>query len=259
MESKYSLKLQKIFDVQKKIEDVHPFFKRVFPIALVENNQFFIFDADTSSKQYIFIKQVPTPIPIENGVRAAFPLECYENKCVCIVTGEVFDSIDGYITIIHEFVHCQQSEICSLKLKKILSVARKAQERNDYMWEINYSFPYRDPNFCKTYAQGLEAMEKNRHDQVVQYRKQLKHALKQDDFEYMVWQEWKEGFARLLENKARNKLGIKEHHGGRKKPFDRRLFYMGGSVFIDYLARQNAYLLIDIEILFYRMFQIKNT
>jgi hypothetical protein len=36
----------------------------------------------------------------------------------CVVTGEVFDSLEGIVTIFHEFVHCQQFETCERELKQ---------------------------------------------------------------------------------------------------------------------------------------------
>lgn len=37
----------------------------------------------------------------------------------------------------------------------------------------------------------------------------MKDTLTTPDYEYMVWEEWKEGFARLIENRIRNNLELK--------------------------------------------------
>ena len=126
MKSGYCNRLQKIFYIQNKIVNIHPFLERVFPVALVEDDQFFVYDVDESGRRYVFVKRAPIPMPIPLKVRASFPLECYGGRAACVVTGDVFDSPDGYVTIFHEFVHCQQSEICEHELKQTLGIAREA-------------------------------------------------------------------------------------------------------------------------------------
>ena len=250
---KYDSDLQKIFEVQNKIKDIHPFLEKVFPIAIVENNHFFVFDVDSSGRKYIFVKKAPTPMPVPKGVRAAFPLECYENKVACVISGEIFGSLEGYVTIFHEFMHCYQWEICEPRLKQNLGVAQKAMDKKDYMWELNYPFPYNNSKFTETYSLFLKALEGNNPDEVFKYRNQLKQILSKDDFEYMVWEEWKEGFARFIENQIRRRLDIKENHYGIEKPFHRSSFYEGGSRYIEFLSKQEPKLLVEIEKLFNKM------
>jgi len=250
---KYNSDLQKIFEVQDKIKDIHPFLGKAFPIAIAENDQFFVFDTDSSGRGYVFVKKAPTPMPVPKGVRAAFPLECYENKVSCVISGEIFDSIEGYITIFHEFMHCHQWEICESKLKQNLGVAQKAMSKKDYMWEINYPFPYKNSKFTEAYSLFLKNLEENNYDGIFKYRSQLKQILSKSDFEYMVWQEWKEGFARFIENQIRRRLDIKENHCGIEKPFHRVSFYEGGARFIEFLGKQEPELLVDIERLFHKM------
>lgn len=90
----------------------------VFPIAVAEGGQFLFFDVEELGKSYQLVKKTPAPTPVPQGVRAAFPLECYDNRMACVVTGEVFDSLEGIVTIFHEFVHCQQFETCERELKQ---------------------------------------------------------------------------------------------------------------------------------------------
>lgn len=250
---KYNRGLQKIFEVQDKIKDIHPFLGKVFPIAIAENDRFFVFDTDSSGRRYVFVKKAPTPMPVPKGVRAAFTLECYKNKVACVISGEIFDSLEGYVMIFHEFMHCHQWEICDPKIKQNLGVAQKALSKKDYMWEINYPFPYDNSKFTKIYSLFLKALEENNYDGIFKYRSQLKQILSKDDFEYMVWQEWKEGFARFIENQIRGRLGLKENHYGIEKPFHRISFYEGGSRFIEFLSKQKPESLVEIEKLFYEM------
>ncbi len=253
MKSLYDNQLQEIFNIQRRVVSIHPFLERVFPVALVEGNQFLIYDIDESGQRYVFVRNEPTPMPIPLKVRAAFPLECYGGRTACVVTGDVFDSLEGYATIFHEFVHCQQSETCEHELKQTLEIARRAQAENDYMWEINYPFPYDSPDFIDLYTSFLDELDNNRESKVSEYRSRLKQILEKNDYEYMIWQEWKEGFARMIENRIKNRLGLAENHGGNIKPFDRVLFYEGGARYIEFLGLHEPQLLVEIEKLFHRI------
>jgi hypothetical protein len=250
---KYNSSLQKIFEIQNKIEDIHPFLKRTFPVAIVEDNYFFVFDTDSSKKKYVLVKKAPTKMPLSKGVRAAFPLECYEGKAACVISGEIFESLEGYVTIFHEFMHCYQWEKCEQKLKQKLEIARKAMERKDYMWELNHPFPYQDSKFTEIYSLFIRALKENKTEGILKYRSQLKQILSKNDFEYMIWQEWKEGFARFIENKIRRKVELKENHYGKDNPFGRVSFYEGGAGFIEFLGHHEPELLMDIEGLFNKM------
>ncbi|BCX03836.1 MAG: hypothetical protein KatS3mg053_1774 [Candidatus Roseilinea sp.] len=251
MTSNHSNQLQKIFIVQESIQDIHPFLESLFPIAIVEDDHFLIYDTEPNDRRYTFIRKAATPMPIPQGVRAAFQLASYDNRMACVVTGDVFDEPDGYVTIFHEFIHCQQAEICEQKLKQQLSVARQAQAVNDYMWEINHPFPYAVPEFVRPYQSFLHAHTLS---EIESIREQLRGVLKQDDYEYMVWQEWKEGFARFIENRIRRRLGLPENHGGGEQPFSRVVFYEGGARYIEKLSMQEPELTVQIEKLFDRMF-----
>ncbi|MDD2890995.1 MAG: hypothetical protein PHE49_10220 [bacterium] len=250
---KYDSSLQRIFEIHNKIKDIHPSLEKIFPIAIVEDSFFFIFDTDSSGEKYVFVKKAPTPMPIAKGVKAAFPLNCYEDKEACIISGEIFDSLGGYTTIFHEFVHCYQSKNGTEELKQKLEIAQRAMAKKDYMWEINYPFPYENSKFTETYSLFLKALKENKPDDIFKCRSQLKQILSKDDFEYMVWQEWVEGFARFIENKIRCKLELKGNHSGTKEPFNRGLFYEGGARFIEFLGKQEPELLVDIKRLFYKI------
>ena len=251
MTSNHSNQLQKIFEVQEIIQDIHPFLEKLFPIAIVENDHFLIYDTEPNSREYTFVQKVATPMPIPQGVRAAFHLESYDNRMACVVTDDVFAELDGYVTIFHEFIHCQQAEICEQKLKQKLGVARQAQAVNDYMWELNHPFPYAASDFVQLYHSFLS---KHALPEIENIRQQLRRILKEQDYEYLVWQEWKEGFARFIENRISRRMGLPENHGGKEQPFNRVVFYAGGAHYIEKLNTQETGLIVQIEKLFDRMF-----
>ncbi len=250
---KYDASLQKIITLQKKIKGLHPFLKKLYPVAVVEEDVFFIYDIDPKTKRYVFMKAERPAMITPKGIRAAFPLNFYDNKMACVVSGEVFDDLSGYATIFHEFIHCAQMECCEQKLKSGLKVAQEAQGKDDFMWELDHPFPYEDNVFTEVYTIFLEVASKKDLEGVARCRTYLKEMLNAPDFEYMVWQEWKEGFARLIENKIRRKFDLEENRGGSEQPFSRVTFYAGGSMYIEALLDKDITLENDVEALFYLM------
>lgn len=255
MVEKYGESLQKIFEIQKKIERIHPFLKKLYPVAIVKEDIFYVFDLDPSGKRYVLAKLAKPAIIVPAGIRAAFPLDFYDNKMACVVTGDVFDNLFGYVMIFHEFVHCAETDCCEYKLKSGLGVAQRAQASGDFMWELNHPFPYEDSDFSEIYAIFLEAAAKGDANTVFRCRTFLKEVLNTPDYEYMVWQEWKEGFARLIENRIRNRLELEENHAGIEQAFNRVTFYEGGALYISVLFDKDKSLEKDIEALFHKMLQ----
>jgi hypothetical protein len=247
----YEPALRKVRELQQQIRDVHPLFIKPYPIAIVEGDTFLIYDVDEGGTSYHLVKKAPTPMPIPVGVRAAFDLECYENKIACVVTGEVFDKLEGYVTIFHEFVHCHQAATCEQKLKQSLEVARRAMAVRNYMWEIEYPFPYSSPDFIETYAALLQAVDANQGEEALRVHQTLRKFLLPLDFEYLTWQEWKEGFARLIENRLQWQFNLLENHYGREQPYHRITLYEGGAGVIDALSQAAPDLYTDLEKLFW--------
>jgi hypothetical protein len=238
---------EEIFHIQDQIVDIHPFLENLFPIALVQGNSFYIYDVDTVNQRYVFVKQEPASFPMPEGIQASFPLSCYDGKTSCIVTNQVFGSLKGYTVIFHEFIHCTQWETCEMKLKEQLDINKQAMAEQNYMWELNHPFPYQDSAFIETYSTFIGALDENDSLKVTECRAELKNLLNQQDYEYMVWQEWKEGFARLIENKVLVRLGYEENHYGEDQPYSRITFYEGGSKYIAFLTSRKQELENNIE------------
>ena len=247
--------INKLIAIQKEIVHIHPFLKTFHPIAIVEEDHLFIFDYDSLDGKYQFQKKVPVPFPMPAGIMAAFPLSGYDNKPTCVVGRNIFDSFEGYVFIFHEFIHCSQALTCEYALKEKLNIARIAMQNQNYSWELNHPFPYEDSVFVKNYSGFLAALENNDQQKTKEFRSKLKNSLKEIDFEYLVWQEWKEGFARLIENKIRSKFSLKINNGGKEKPYNRVAFYYGGSNYINYITQKQNELFVNIEALFSFMFE----
>jgi len=244
---------QKIIEMGRVLGKIHPFFKKLYPIAVVEEERFFIFDIEQGKEEYVFVKDVPVTSPVPEGVRAAFPLSFYEDRMACVVTPDALSDTEGLVMIFHEFVHCRQNDLGEQKIKSTLGIARKARADQNVMWEINHPFPYQDELFVEIYAMFLEAVARGDEGMVTRCRMSLREILNDDDFEYLLWQEWKEGFARWMENRARVKLGLEINRGWAQPPFDRVSFYAGGAALIAMLVKADEEMETDLEGLFTKM------
>ena len=247
--------LQRLASIQQEVHELHPYLQKLYPVAVAENELLYIFDIDSISGDYRFQKKAPQPFPISRGVRAAFPLESYNWQSVCVVSPDAFEDLNGYLVIFHEFMHCAQARSCEYPLKQTLEINRIAMEKQDFSWELNHPFPYQDSLFTAVYGQFSESLAANDSAGVRQARRTLKKHLDPLDYEYLVWEEWKEGFARLVENRLQAKYGIAQNHGGKETPYNRVAFYYGGTKFIEYLTAGNRDLFFDNQALFERMRQ----
>jgi hypothetical protein len=232
------------------VKGVHPLLADLHPVAVVEGDSLLIFDTGSPGAPYRFQRKEPAPFPMQKGIRASFPLSCYGNTPTCVVSPEVFDTREGYATIFHEFVHCAQALSCENELKQTLHVATAAFAAKDYSWEINRQFPYGDSGFAGAYSRFLDSLRTGDSGGVRIAVRDLKRILPADDYEYMVWVEWKEGLARYCENRIRRLYGITPNLGGRERPYDRVSFYYGGEAMISYVSTHQPETLLKAEKLF---------
>ena len=237
LECKYNSSLERILKIQKEINSIHPALAKVYPVAIVNNGDYCIFDID-STGNYKLIKTAHPEISVPDGVRAAFPLKEYDYRMVCVVTVDVFDSVSGYATIFHEFVHCYQFETMEMQLKEQLAIYKDAMQNENWMWELNFPFPYDNKEFEKEYSQLITKAWNNDTTAFDSLRK-LKKILSPEQFEYMTWVMWKEGSARRIENKIRVFYNADENHAGKDKPFSRVTFYEGGAAMFNLVESIN--------------------
>jgi hypothetical protein len=244
---KYSAPLARIFDLQDRLRSIHPALDKVYPVAIVENKAFHIFEPDPERRAYRLVRTSPDTYDIPTGIRAAMPLDFWDNRIACVVTGEVFGQPDGYVFIFHEFVHCAQWEGPELELKGGLRLYQDAMKNKDYMWELQHPFPYEEAGFVKLYADLLAAWARDDVPAAASLRAELKRSLAQPEWEYLTWQEWKEGLARFIENRIRATLGLAENTGGKARPYTRITFYLGGDLLIRFLERRTPGAASDIS------------
>jgi hypothetical protein len=91
------------------------------------------------------------------------------------------------------------------------------------------------------------------YEDIIKYHRDMKTYLSETEYEYMIWQEWKEGFARYVENLIRDKLKMERNSNVLTPPFERHHFYEIGSRYIEMLVKEESDLNNDMEKLFYKM------
>lgn len=254
MTDKFSEGFKRLVKFQDEAAAVLPAFESSYPVALVEDQQFLIYDRLQGEAAYELVKTTPVRISLPEGVMAAFPLDVYDGQMAAVVTPAVFESPDGLVMILHEFVHCYQFKTCSQDLQKQLTVAQDEEKCGHVTWEIDFPFPYTDEAFVNAYTDLLRALEIGENEMVARSRQTLREQLVLKDYEYMVWEEWLEGFARWIENRLREYADLPRNDNGAVPPYNRVSLYAGGSAYIDYLVNINQELQLDLRALFAEMF-----
>jgi hypothetical protein len=251
--SKVDSSLETLVNIQKEIKNFHPCLEVLHPVAIVDKDSLLIFDFDKDSYSYKLIKKTEQPFPMPEGIQASFPLSVYDNKPVCVVSIKTFDTKAGYATIFHEFIHCCQYNSVEMEIKQTLDIYNNAMQNKDFSWEIMHAFPYDDSVFVNLYDSYKNALEENFVEKAKEFRSRIKSHLSGIDFEYMLWEEWKEGLARFIENKIRKELGIERNDYGKDAPYDRVAFYYSGELLIKKFAEINPELPEDIKLTYEKM------
>ena len=237
------------------VSDLHPALKNLYPIAIYKDTTLAVFEPDEQNN-YKFVKKVKSSRPLHPKIMAAFPLGENDNKMTCVVHDKIFDSDAGYIFIFHEFLHCYQFETVELPLKSELTIHQDAMSSKNYMWEITHPFPYDDPKFEEFYSSLLEATRQKDAATAKTARVKLREYLDEDDFEYMTWQEWKEGSARWLENNIRLRFSVEKNNFAAEKPYSRVSFYASGALLIDLLIEEQPEIFADLEVLYHKIYNL---
>lgn len=248
---KYSDKFEALLKLQDEVKSIHPLLREHFPIAIVEDKQLHLFEY--REEKYSLSHIEPDTMGIPQGVRAAFPLECIQNQVAVVVTGEVFDTVSEQVIIFHEFVHCYQYRTCEMQLREHIDLAKRSVNTGNYSWELNYPFPYSNNLYMDTTRRLFESIDHQDDRLIGLTRRKLKECLTTEQVDYMVWQEWKEGFARYIENQIKLCLGINLNHGGRNEPYRRTTFYEMGSQLINLIVQASPDSLYRIEELYYAL------
>ena len=244
-------KLSKIVQMHSSIVNIDNSLNKLYPITIVENNTFYVFDYEKPNNKYKYIMEQSLPnISIPSDIMACFPLDFYDMKASAVISTSALDNIVGNTLIFHEFVHCYQYENYENDIKNTLQLHMQNMKIDNYMWEINYAFPYDDIYFINKVEELNTHYMTNDTKNIKLFYKAMKDYLKQEDYEYMIWQEWKEGYARYVENKIRTHYNLDISKNEIVEPFDRVPFYELGSRHIDLIINTLNISQLDMKKLF---------
>jgi len=245
--------LDEIIIMHGIIKDIHKSLNKLYPIAIVNNGYFFVFEPNEIGNKYEFKLKEKIPMPFSGDIFAAFPPDFYEMKSSAVISKNILENKNNFVSIFHEFVHCFQMENGEFDIKNGLSIAKQEMGKNNYSWEINYPFPYDNEYFKNKTIELSDFFANGDYENVNIYHKEMKAHLQETEFEYLIWQEWKEGFARYIENLINAKIGSHLNTNVLRPPFDRVHFYEIGSNYIKMLIMNDKELENNILDLFHRM------
>lgn len=247
--------LAAVSQMQNIANSIHPAWSQLYPICIVDSNQYTVYRQNKEGK-WKETKKGTLQMTVPKGVQAAFPLHFLNNEIACVVGKESFITQKDLVVIFHEFVHCYQFNTCESKIKSGMAIARKAAEENNAMWELNYAFPYNNEIVSKDYLAMIDAAERKDVKATIDLREEIKEQLTPEQWEYLVWQEFKEGSARWLQNELNQKLGLEQVHSARKQPIDRVLFYEGGEKVIRLLVSDDPSLRDDFPAIWESLYNL---
>jgi hypothetical protein len=242
-----------ILKMHEMVKNIHVSLKKLYPITVINNGCFFVFDISETGDKYEFKLKSETPMSISGDILASFSLDFYGMKPSAIISKNILENRNNYVFIFHEFVHCFQSENGEIEIRKKLSIEKQEMGKNNYSWEINFPFPFNNEYFVNKTIELSDFFENNDYENVLNYYNDMKIYLQETEFEYMVWQGWKEGFARYIENLVRKELGMSLNTNMLRPPFNRVHFYAIGDKYIEMLIKDDEELKNDIVRLYHKM------
>ncbi len=229
-EEEQLLKLSEITRIWQTAKEMHPAWHKLYPVCLIDDGNYKLYHPD-GADNWTKVDEGKFGMRLPDGVKAAFPLPFGDHDMACILDVNCFHTKEDMAIVFHEFVHCYQSATCEHDIKATLRVAQENKHTNG-MWELEYAFPYDNELAGKTYIQMIEAAENKDRDEVIRLREMIRKNVTEQDWEYLCWQEFKEGTARFLQNELSKRLDAKPALSNRSLPINRVSFYEGGEMII---------------------------
>ena len=228
--------LKEIINLHQQIKHIDLSLEKLHAVAIVKHDTFYVFDYNRTKKVYELVYEKHMPgLQIPDKVLASFPLDFYNMKAAAVISEDALTSLEKQIFVFHEFVHCYQYENGETELKEALGIYKKYKKENNPMWEIKHPFPYDNADFSRRINSLAGAYNAPDEKKILGIYGELKNTLSDFDYEYMIWQEFKEGYARYVENNIRQFLKIQPNDSYPKAPFTRALFYWMGSRHISFI------------------------
>jgi hypothetical protein len=234
-EKDYARKLTEINRVWDLTRDMHPAWSQLQPVCVISGQRYCLFHPqEDGSWRPVRTGRLEMAVPV--GIRAAFPLPFADGEMACVIDSTGLDSPREIAVVFHEFVHCFQFNTCEMTIKNQMEIGREGAASGNGMWELNYPFPYADSLVTRDYLSMIDAAERGDTLETRRLRGRIHDRVSARDWEYLTWQEFKEGSARWLENRLRAKLNLEPARSMRTPPMNRVTLYEGGDRLIRLLT-----------------------
>jgi len=246
--------LDNIIKMHDIVKNIHASLEKLYPITVINDGYFFVFDKNEAGDKYEFRRKVETSVAVPGNILTAFHLDFYDMRPSVVISKDMLGNPGNFILVLHEFVHCFQLENGAVEIRNGLSIQKQEMVKNNYNWEIDFPFPYSNEYFIDKTMELSDSFKKGRYEKIVIYRNCMRTYFHKAEYEYMIWQQWKEGFARYVENLIRKELGLQLNGNILRPPFGKVHFYEIGSKYIEMLLGKEDGLNDNIVKIFYKMF-----
>ena len=245
--------MDNIIKIHDSVKNIHVSVEKLYPITVINDGYFFVFDKNEIGDKYELRRKVETSVVVSNDILTAFHLDFYDMKPSVVISKDMLVNPGNDILVLHEFVHCYQLENGSLEIRNGLSIQGQEMAKKNYNWEIDFPFPYNNEYFIDKTVELAGCFANGKYEDVIIYRNCMRTYLHKTEYEYMIWQLWKEGFARYVENLIRRELGLKLNGNVLRPPFGKVHLYEIGSKYVEMLIKKDKKLNDDIIKIFNEM------
>jgi len=242
-----------IIKMHNEVKNINISLEKLYPITVIDDGYFFVFDKNEKGDKYELMRKVQTSIVVSSEILTAFHLNFYDNKPSVVISKNMLMNSGNYILVLHEFVHCFQLDNGAIEIRNGLSIHNQ-KIANNYNWEVDFPFPFKNQYFIDKTTELSACFSKGNYDYTEVYRNCMRAYLHKAEYEYLIWQEWKEGYARYVENLIRKELRLQLNSNILIPPFGKVHLFEIGSKYIEMLLEKEKGFNDDIVKLFHKMF-----
>jgi len=245
--------MDSIIKMHNAVKNIHVSLEKLYPITIIDDGWFYVFDKNENGDKYEFMRKVKTSIVVFSEILTAFHLNFYDMKPSVVISKNMLGNPGNNILVLHEFVHCFQLENGAVEIRNGLSIHNQ-KIANNYNWEVDFPFPFKNQYFIDKTTELSACFAKGNYDYTEVYRNCMRAYLHKAEYEYLIWQEWKEGYARYVENLIRKELRLQLNSNILIPPFGKVHLFEIGSKYIEILVEKEKGFNDDIVKLFHKMF-----
>jgi hypothetical protein len=139
--------MDNIIKMHDKVKNIHVSLEKLYPITVINDGYFYIYDKNENGDKYVFMRKVETSIVAASDILTAFNLGFYDMKPSVVISKNMLGDPGNNILVLHEFVHCYQLENGAIAIRNGLLIQKQEISKNNYNWEVDFPFPYNNQYF----------------------------------------------------------------------------------------------------------------